>query len=117
MNTEKEKQEAIENNLNSIKSMMQAYTAQDPEAEGGADEFRNNILSIDTTEVYDICTGTAGPANGFRVYVRVYENGEKEVSHATAYFNNWGTATEETTLTEKEADALLSMVYIEGVSE
>jgi len=50
------------------------------------DDVRDGTLCIDKTTVYDICTGTGGPADGFKVYVNQYN----EVVKIGYYFADWG---------------------------
>ena len=111
MNTQREdfEKEARNNNKSSIAEISDLLT------EEAIEEFQCNVLSVDKTEVYDVCTGTGGPASGFRIYVTIIPNGEKELSHATAYFQNWGTEKFETPLTDAEAAKLLQVIYIEGL--
>lgn len=116
-------QEAMASNVTLINKLHELETTnvEIHEDEDVEREFQESILCVDRTEVYDVVMGTGGPASGYRVYVTVFvsDRGEvtgREVSHASAYYQDWGTQKEEMPLNSDETDRLLSMIYIEGVS-
>lgn len=107
MNRDKEfLEKAIQVNRETVADMLNA------QKEERFEEYQEGILCIDKEEVYTVTLGTGGPAYGFKIYV---EN--KKARAASAWYQDWGTQKEEYFLSPDELEALLSMVYIEGVSE